>query len=140
MTLSLNVRDQTRLRKTLKGICAEHDYLGCVAALSTGEEVAKEGDFSSLRWRGFANSLFGDRDSIIQLNDSLEGRLLPQVYGQGEVFCVVMKPLDDLLVGAFGQGRRDFVRLYNEGTKISQRITNAGPQIPFSIGCLPASL
>jgi len=108
----------------LKAICAEHGYLCCVAALSTGEEVAREGDFSSLRWRGLANSLFGDRDRIIQLNDSLEGRLLPQVYGQGEVFCLVMKPVDDLLVGAFGQDGRDFLRLYSEGKQISERIMN----------------
>jgi hypothetical protein len=80
------------------------------------------GDPASLRWRGLIDSLFGNAGAIIQLNDNIRGQILPQVYGQGEVFCVVMNPLDDLLVGLFHQGKHDPVRLHAEGKEISQRI------------------
>src|SRR5215471_9030018 len=107
----------------LQAICKERGYLCCVAALSSGEQVIKIGDFSALRWRSLANALFGDTSAIIKLNEDLKHQILPQVYGQGEVFIVVMKPLDNLIVGLFHQGAHNPGELYKEGKKLSQTMT-----------------
>lgn len=56
--------------------------------------------------------LFRDMDAAVALNRSLEGRLLPQLWRQGSVSCVLCKPVDDVLVGLFTDKGLDAIQMY----------------------------
>ena len=113
------------LTEILKGLCEEYDSVYCIAARTTGERMTTVGSPSSLRWTGLIRLLFGDASTIVDLNERLQRRILPQLFTQGEEKCVVIKPFDDLLVGFFHQGSKDQLQLFNEGREISQRIADA---------------
>jgi hypothetical protein len=81
-----------------------HDYglsYG-VAATTGGEVLSRRGDIGALRWKGLLDQLFGSPDAIVRLVGSLEGQILPQVYGQGDIRAAVLRPRGDLVVGLFG--------------------------------------
>ena len=113
------------LAEILKVLCDKYHSPCCIAAKTTGERVITVGDPSGLRRNGLIDILFEDASAIVQLNESLKRRILPQLYGQGNESCIVMKPLDDLLVGLFHQDSRSPEQLYFEGREISRRLADA---------------
>lgn len=88
-----------------------------IVASASGEVLARSGDFGSLKWDGLPNSLFGDPASVRSLYDSLDGEILPQIYGQGDLSCVVNKLGDDMLIGLFDQNGRDDLELFDAGER-----------------------
>jgi len=55
------------------------------------------------------------------LFEYLEGKeLMPQLSSQGEVFCVLTKPADDIVIDFFTQDGRDTATLYREGKDLSR--------------------
>lgn len=59
------------------------------------------GSKDNLIYEGLFNSLFGNMESIIKLNKSLDGQIMPQSWKQGELKCLVVRPNDKVLIGLF---------------------------------------
>jgi hypothetical protein len=110
------------LESILESVLLEYGFECGIIASSSGQELARRGELGGLQWRGLVDSLFGDADSIVRLERSLEGQILPQTYSQGNVRCVVMKPRKDLLVGLFTQNAEDAALLYQRGKEVSARL------------------
>jgi hypothetical protein len=93
-----------RLRHVL-----DSHQLSCGAVIAaSGEVVAQEGDFGAFASAGLVSALLGPYGSAKATFDSLEGRLLPRMWRQGEEFAFVDKPTAELAVVVFGRGR-DYV-------------------------------
>jgi hypothetical protein len=103
----------------VKDIGAKHGFKCYVIASSEGG-VWRGGDFEDLEWSGLVSMLFGGVAEVMVLIDSLDEMILPQVYQQGEVYCLLMKPAKDIVVGYFSQDGRDAVNLYREGKEVSK--------------------
>lgn len=59
------------------------------------------GNKADLAYEGLYNSLFYDTQSIINLNESLKGQIMPQSWKQGDLKCLVVKPNESVLIGLF---------------------------------------
>lgn len=64
--------------------------------------------------------LFGDFKKIKALNDSLEGQIMPQIWSQGVVKCIVCKPNSNIIIGLLYNENRppleaiDFIEEIND--------------------------
>ena len=103
-------------------IASEHGFQCWVIAAADGSVIARGGDFEGLIWPTLVKDLFGGPDEVKVLFDYLEGKMLPQLSSQGEVFCVLMKPTKDIVIGAFAQDGRDAISLYREGKEVSKAL------------------
>jgi hypothetical protein len=112
------------LDKMLQRVIDEYGYLCGIIALSSGQEIMRYGNFAALQWKDLSNSLFGDAEAIVRLDQSLEGQILPQVFSQGDVRCAVMKPKEEIIVGIFDQSGKDLVSFYKECKEISKRLAD----------------
>jgi len=119
------------LAEILKVLSDKYHSPCCIAARPTGERLITIGSPSNLQYTGLFNLLFGDASAIVQSNDhyvnrmnDFPGQKLPLLWGQGEDACIVMKPLDDLLVGFFQQDK-SVMQLVEEGNEISQKLADA---------------
>ena len=108
---------------SLSAFVQENGFDCGIIATASGEGLARSGDFRSLKWDGLPNSLFGDPEAIRRLYASLEGEILPQIYGQGDVSCVVNKAGDDLIVGLFDQRGRDDLELFDIGERAPEALS-----------------
>src|SRR5215471_3293932 len=113
------------LAEILKVLCNKYHSPCCIAARPTGERLITVGDPSGLRRNGLIDILFEDARAIIQVNESLRRRILPQLCVQGNESCILMKPFDDLLIGLFHQDSRSSEQLFYEGREISRKIADA---------------
>ena len=109
----------------LSAFVRENGFECGIVASASGQVLARSGDFGTLKWDGLPNSLFGDPDAIRGLYASLEGEILPQIYGQGDVSCVVNKVGDDLVVGLFDQNGRDDLELFDIGERAPEALSAA---------------
>lgn len=57
------------------------------------------GNISDLAYDDLVKQLFADFNSIKSLNKSLEGQMMPQIWSQGEVRCIVIKPTVNIIIG-----------------------------------------
>ncbi len=110
----------TNFDVVLSEVMAEHGFACGLVASSSGQVLARSGEFTALRWPDLATSLFGDQDAVVRLDESLQEQTLPQIFRQGEVMVLVMKPRADLVVGFFDQSGRDVARLYRQGQQIDR--------------------
>lgn len=116
---------EDKLQKTAEGIWQEHNFIGYVLASSAGKVLLQKGDFQNLKWKSLFDVLFGDDEAILRLFTFLEGKPLPQLYGQGEIVCLLFMPEPKLILGFFSQDERGSVALYLEGVKIALILKHA---------------
>src|SRR3954462_7142620 len=78
------------------------NQLPCGAVISSsGEVVARVGDFAAFASAGLVSELLGPQGSTRATFDSLKGQMLPCMWGQGEEFAFVDKPTAELAVVVF---------------------------------------
>src|SRR5690554_820508 len=82
-----------------------------IASVAKGS-VRLLGNKQALPANSLLSSLFGDRDAIAALEHSLKDQIMPKIWGQGGVVCVVCRPHPDVIVGLFSDKPRDPVETY----------------------------
>jgi hypothetical protein len=103
-------------------LMSEHQVIyGIVADLDSGG-VDTFGDKTKLRYKGLVQTLFGDGNSIRDLNASLEGQMMPQTWGQGEDACIVCKPAENFIVGLFYHEQREPAESYRFSKQLDAQI------------------
>lgn len=93
-----------------------------LACAADGRIIVTSGTKSLLKWGGLYDTLFGTSELIRQLYTSLDGQILPRSYGQGEVYCILLKPDGSTLVGLFGQGQLDPQSRYQQREEIASHV------------------
>lgn len=91
-------------------------YLVIVKILNL--KVESFGKKEELPHIGLYNNLFGGKENILKLNDSLKGQIMPQSWKQGELKCLVVKPNDEVLIGVFYIDSQDAIESYKRGKEI----------------------
>jgi hypothetical protein len=94
-----------------------------VANVLTGESV-RFGNSSEVRFEDLAKSLFGDADAIVATNASLEGQILPRIWGQGTLSVAVCKPTDKTIVGAFSDTKMGIKDQYLWSKKLDAKFAD----------------
>jgi len=95
--------------------------MATVADLKTGE-IHLLGEPESVENTDLLTSLFADSETLESLSRSLEGQILPQIWNQGQVSCVVCKPTDTTLVGLFVKDDLDAVEQYRWSQRANKAI------------------
>lgn len=93
-----------------------------VGCTPRGDVIATSGSLDTLQWKDLHDRLFGSSDDIVRLYASLEGKILPRSFNQGDVFCILHKPAEGLLVGLFGQAAMDPHQRYAFREKVARHI------------------
>ena len=92
------------MRFALASVIARHDLLYGLLVSAAGQVLLECGDRALVTEdSGLLESLIGPRGDARTTFDSLEGQILPRIWGQGEVFAFLCKPRPDLLVIVFGR-------------------------------------
>ena len=76
-----------------------------VANVVTGETY-RVGDPTGFGFDDLVNSLFADFDCVLATYRSVQGQLLPRMWSQGDVECVICRPTSDVLIGLFCKTER----------------------------------
>lgn len=92
-----------------------------VADLLSGE-IKLIGDPDVVGNTDLIAALFADSETVESLNRSLEGQILPRIWGQGKVSCIVCKPTEKTIVGLFVIDKRDAVQKYHWSKKADEAI------------------
>ncbi len=79
----------------------EHQLIYAIVADLDSGRVDTYGDKTKLKYTGLVQTLFGDGDSIRDLNAHLDGQMMPRSWRQGEVACILSKPVESTIVGLF---------------------------------------
>jgi len=98
--------------------------LAAVVDLLSGE-VKFIGDPKAVENTDLILTLFADRETINSLNRSLEGQVLPRVWSQGGVSCVLCKPNSETIVGLFITDELDAVQRYHWSKKTDEMIRSS---------------
>lgn len=106
----------------IKELMDNNNILFSVIANLDNDQVKMLGHKEKLNRIDLVNSLFGDKNSIKALNDSLEGQLMPRIWGQGEVSCIVCKPVNNILVGLFFHDTREPIETYRFSKEMNKQI------------------
>ena len=110
------------LRSALQSAIREHGFVYGLLADPDGQILAEGGDPERLRWQGRRTRLFGTAKDIRDLNDSLDGRILPAIKAQGEVVCALARPTDRILLALFHQDGRSDPDVSKEVEQLSQEL------------------
>jgi hypothetical protein len=86
--------------------------VGAIIFDPEGKEVVRVGSFESIECEGLFSALFSGPEEVQRLRDSLEGQLLPQIWGQGATNCFVSKLADGTVYCVFSQTPMDARALY----------------------------
>jgi len=112
--------EEDKLIAALQQVSTSIEGFACyVIASSNGKIIAEGGDRAKLRWPSLMQMLFGGSEEISCLFDFLEGKVIPQHYGQGDIHCVLLKPTKDIVVGIFYERERDAAKMYYEGLRVA---------------------
>ncbi len=98
-----------------------------VAELSNGE-IDFIGKLEAVKNTDLISRLFLDKDAVDALNRSLEDQILPRIWTQGSVTCVVCKPNASILVGLFVEGDLDIRERYR-----FSKIANEAIELLFAV-------
>lgn len=98
--------------------------LAVVADLQSGE-VRFIGEQEAMGNTDLISTLFANRETIESVDRSLEGQVLPRVWNQGNVCCIVCKPANQTIVGLFATDELDTVQLYRWSREADQAIRAA---------------
>jgi hypothetical protein len=92
-----------------------------IANLQSGV-IENLGDISALEHTGLIKGLFYDLDTIHNLNQSLDGQILPRIWGQGNVRCIVCKPYEGIIIGLFCKEEMSLYDFYMWTKKVDEDI------------------
>src|SRR5262245_11004993 len=96
-------RWKRRMNERLRTVLETHQ-LSCGAVISSsGDVIAREGDFDAFASAGLVSGQLGPNGSAKATFDYLEGQLLPRIWRQGEEFAFIDKPAPDFAVVVFGR-------------------------------------
>ena len=110
--------------KGLSDLISEFGIIVAVVASLDDGAVEMIGKRENLAHDDLVKQLFGDEETTAALNRSLEGRMLPRMWSQGEVSCVICKPSDEILVGLLyhDDGARDVFEEHRWSSELNGRI------------------
>lgn len=86
--------------------------------------MAGAGDPAGVVGTGVYSGLLGPLGSPRETFNSLEGRILPAIFHQGDKFAFMDKPHPDLMVLVFGRGIRDGLELYRLSVGVSRSLAS----------------
>lgn len=92
-----------------------------VADLKSGE-INWIGESESVDKTDLISAIFADEETARGFCDSLEGQVLPRIWGQGQITCVVCKPTDSILIGLFVKEDRDVIEMSEWAEKADEAI------------------
>lgn len=92
-----------------------------VVSLNT-DSIEKIGNVTELEYRDLVEQLFGNIQQIKLLNNSLNGQILPRLWSQGKVKCLVCKPKDNIIIGLFYNESRSFMDSIDFSSEIAKKI------------------
>src|SRR5262249_41380054 len=95
------------LAERLQRVLDAHSLPCGTAVAASGELLARAGDFESFGSAGLVSALLGPYGSADATFASLQGAVLPQIWGQGAEFAFLFKPSPGLMVVVFGRSRQD---------------------------------
>lgn len=110
------------IKDKLKNLIQENTILYTIIVDLNSNAIEEIGDKNKLEYSGLLNTLFGDKESIFRLNNSLKNQIMPQSWGQGKVSCIVCKPVEDILIGLFYHNEKDGLEAYNFDLEINKEI------------------
>ncbi len=93
--------------RKLEEIVKENEIVYTVVADLESGYVESLGDIDDLDYSSIANNLFGDKQSVENLFNSLKGQILPRTWRQGKVSAVICHPTDNIIVGLFYHDNSD---------------------------------
>ncbi len=108
-----------------EGLASLVDEFGIAVAIVASVDdgaVVMIGQSTALEYDDLAEQLFGDAGRIAELNRSLEGQILPQMWSQGSVSCVVCKPDPHSIVGFIYHETRSVVEQYRWSKAVNDRV------------------
>ena len=111
-----------KLASEITRIMSEHQLIYAIVTDLDSGRVDTFGDKTKLKYKGLVQTLFGDGDSIRDLNTSLEGQMMPRTWGQGEDACVVCKPAESIIVGLFYHEQRELAEAYHFSQELDAQI------------------
>lgn len=94
----------TNHEENLAAVLRERGLAAGLVVASDGSTLAQVGDPSSAGCQTLMSALVGPYGDARTTFDSLEGRILPTILGQGDSFAFVDKPSSDFMVIVFGRG------------------------------------
>jgi hypothetical protein len=103
----------------LQDYLANSGFLYAVVANLANSEIQHIGCSSAIGNTDLVPSFFADAESVTALDRSLQGQLLPRVWSQGDISCVVCKPTENVIVGAFCKKKSGPVEQYQMSKKLN---------------------
>jgi hypothetical protein len=85
------------------GEVLQDERLSCGAVIDElGHVLSKSGDFETYPAPGLVSSLLGPHGTPRETYFSLEGQELPQIWGEGQYFALIDRPVPGIAVVLFG--------------------------------------
>jgi len=109
----------------LKIIIEKHQMLCALAYNSEGTILAEAGNLNDEKLGDLISALIGPYGDVKNTFASLEGQLLPRIWGQGDTYAYIHKPKDDLMVITFGSGKIDTKSNYRKSKEIDTDLIEA---------------
>ena len=88
----------------LIAVLREHNLPAGLVVAADGSTLSLVGDPREVQCEGLMPALVGPYGDARVTFDSLDGQLLPRMWGQGESFAFVDKPSPEFMVIVFGRG------------------------------------
>ncbi len=108
--------------KDFLDLLSEYSILVAIIASLDDGKIEMIGEKEDLAYDGLVGRLFGDAETIATLNRSLEGQMLPQVWSQGAVTCIVCKLSNNRIVGLFYHETGDTFEQYRWSKELNSRL------------------
>ena len=80
------------------------------------------GEVAGLESKDLFQQLFGDAESFSALDRSLKGQILPRIWSQGRVSCLVCKPSETKIVGLLYHEERSVVARYRWSKEVNSQV------------------
>ncbi len=114
--------DAKVLASEITRIMSQHQLIYVIVADLDSGRVDTLGDQAKLKYKDLIPTLFGAGDSIRDLNNSLEGQMMPRTWRQGEVACILCKPVESAIVGLFYHEHREPAESYRFSEQLDAQI------------------
>lgn len=91
-------------------VIARFKILFVIVASVDGARWEEFGDRNKVFYRGLLEQYFSGPEGMPALDELLREQPLPQVVSQGNLICVLCKPLPQLIVGLFANAPGDVMK------------------------------
>lgn len=122
------------ITKNLEEFVTKHKIMYAVVIDLINYVQYSLGNKNDLTYEGLYNSLFYNTQSIITLNESLKGQIMPQSWKQGDLKCLVVKPNETILVGLFYIDVPNTVDSYKLAKQINNELVELFVERHINIG------